>query len=93
MTENQLEQETLGWLSEVGYSHLYAPDIAPDSDNAERDNYQQVILLARLRDAIYRLNPNVPNTAKEDALKQVVDPTFRTRFMNKSAGIEGRERR
>ncbi len=73
MTENQLEQETLGWLSEVGYSHLYAPDIAPDSDNAERDNYQQVILLARLRDAIYRLNPNVPNTAKEDALKQVVD--------------------
>ena len=25
MTEDQLEQETLGWLAEVGYTHLYGP--------------------------------------------------------------------
>ncbi len=73
MTEDQLEQETLGWLQEVGYQHLYGPDIAPGCDDAERDNYQQVILQARLRDAIYRLNPSIPSVAKDDALKQVVD--------------------
>ena len=32
MTEDQLEQETLGWLTEVGYDTLYGPDIAPDGE-------------------------------------------------------------
>lgn len=30
MTEDQLEQETLGWLQDVGYTHRYGPDIAHD---------------------------------------------------------------
>ena len=30
MTEDQLEQETLGWLAEAGYSHCYGLEIAPD---------------------------------------------------------------
>jgi type I restriction enzyme, R subunit len=30
MTEDQLEQEALGWLQDVGYSHRYGPDIAHD---------------------------------------------------------------
>ena len=44
MTEDQLEQETLVWLGEVGYSHCYGPDIAPDGNRPERANYQQVLL-------------------------------------------------
>jgi len=73
MTEDQLEQETLGWLAEVGYSHLYGSDIAHDGDSPERENYRQVLLVERLRHAIARLNPSVPLAAREDALKQVVD--------------------
>ncbi|MBX9764568.1 MAG: type I restriction endonuclease subunit R [Pseudomonadaceae bacterium] len=73
MTEDQLEQETLGWLAEVGYTHLYGPDIAHDGDSPERENYRQVQLVERLRGAIARLNPSVPMAAREDALKQVVD--------------------
>ena len=30
MTEDQLEQEALGWLADVGYTVVYGPDIAPD---------------------------------------------------------------
>ncbi len=30
MTEDQLEREALGWLKDVGYAHLYGPDIAHD---------------------------------------------------------------
>ncbi|WP_018151175.1 type I restriction endonuclease subunit R [Leeia oryzae] len=71
MTEDQLEQETLGWLTEVGYTHLYGPDLAPDGDTPERVNYQQVLLLERLRGAIARLNPAIPLVAREDALAQV----------------------
>ena len=30
MTEDQLEQEALGWLADVGYQHRYGPELAPD---------------------------------------------------------------
>ena len=73
MTEDQLEQEALGWLADVGYTVLYGPDMAPDGPAPERDNYRQVILTGRLREAIDRLNPGVPAQARDDALKQVVD--------------------
>lgn len=73
MTEDQLEQETLGWLAEVGYTHLYGPDIAYDGESPERDNYRQVVFVERLRSAITKLNPKVPLVAREDALKQVLE--------------------
>ena len=73
MTEDQLEKETLNWLADVGYSVLYGIDISPDGDNSERTNYQEVVLLERLRAAVNKLNPNIPVAAREDAIKQVVD--------------------
>jgi type I restriction enzyme R subunit len=73
MTEDQLEQETLGWLIEAGYSTLYGPDIAPDGDRPERGDYRQVLLVERLRSAVERLNPAIPAAAREDAIQQVVD--------------------
>jgi type I restriction enzyme R subunit len=38
MTEDQLEQETLAWLQDVGYTHLYGPNIAFDGPQPERAN-------------------------------------------------------
>jgi type I restriction enzyme R subunit len=73
MTEDQLEQEALGWLRDVGYTHLYGPDIAHDGPHPERTGYQQVQLAFRLREAIQKLNPKIPAIAREDALKQVLD--------------------
>src|SRR5690606_36098352 len=71
MTEDQLEQETLGWLAEVGYTVHNGPDIAHDGPDPQRNGYTQVLLLQRLRAAIERLNPCIPAAAREDALKQV----------------------
>jgi type I restriction enzyme R subunit len=73
MTEDQLEQEALGWLADVGYSRQYGPDIAPDGTAPERHSYRQVVLLQRLSRAIRNLNPQVPQAARDDALKQVQD--------------------
>ncbi len=73
MTEDQLEQECLGWLGELGYTPLYGPDIAHDGSDPERESYRDVVLAMRLRAAIARLNPKVPLAAREDALKQVLD--------------------
>lgn len=73
MTEDQLEQETLAWLQDVGYTHAYGPDMAPDGRTPERGNFRQVLLTGRLRAAIERLNPGVPPAARDDALKQVLE--------------------
>ena len=73
MTEDQLEQETLSWLVDVGYTSVYGPDIAFDGNAPERSNYTQVVLVERLRNAINRLNPLVPLAAREDALQQVLN--------------------
>lgn len=73
MTEDQLEQEALGWLGDVGYTCLFGPDLAPDGANAERADYREVLLVGRLRAAIARLNPQLPLAAREDALQRVRD--------------------
>ena len=73
MTEDQLEQETLSWLADVGYTVLHGSDIAPDGDNPERTDSRQVVLLERLRKAVNKLNPSIPAAARDDAIKQVMD--------------------
>jgi type I restriction enzyme, R subunit len=73
MTEDQLEQEALDWLTATGYTHLYGPDIAPDGSAPERSTFQQVLLTERLRSAITRLNPAVPASARDDALRQILN--------------------
>ena len=73
MTEDQLEQETLGWLQEVGYQPLCVYDIAPEGPIQERADYLQPVLIERLRGALARLNPQAPLVAREDALRQVLD--------------------
>ena len=45
MTEDQLEQETLSWLQDVGYVVRRGPDIAHDGAQPERANYREVLLL------------------------------------------------
>jgi type I restriction enzyme, R subunit len=73
MTEDQLEQEALGWLADVGWQHRHGPELAPDGSTPERSDYRQVLLLNRLREAVATLNPNVPQAVREDAIQQVVD--------------------
>ena len=73
MTEDQLEQEVMGWLAEVGYRTVCGYDVAPDSDNPWRSDFRQVVLEDALREAIQRLNPKVPAGAREDAVRQVLN--------------------
>lgn len=73
MTEDQLEQETLAWLAELGYAVHSGYDIAHDGHDPQRASYRQVVLPFRLREAIQRLNPSVPTAAREDALQRVLD--------------------
>ncbi|EQD47997.1 type i restriction enzyme hindviip r protein, partial [mine drainage metagenome] len=50
----------------------FGPDIAPDGKTPERKNWNDVILVGRLADAIDRLNPHFSSDAREDALRKVL---------------------
>lgn len=70
-TESVVEQATLAWFETLTYGVVGGPEIAPGESAAERDSYEQVILLSRLRDAVARLNPTVPPQAHDDAIRKV----------------------
>ncbi|MBS0325334.1 MAG: type I restriction endonuclease subunit R [Proteobacteria bacterium] len=73
-TESVVEQAALDWLAGIGWSVKSGPDIAPDMPGAERREYGEVVLAARLRDALARLNPMLPADALEDAFRKLTRP-------------------
>jgi type I restriction enzyme R subunit len=73
MTEDQLEQEALGWLASEGYTPLNARDFDNLDPRLVRASTREVVLSVSLRAAIDRLNPSVPAAAREDAFRQVLD--------------------
>ena len=72
--ESDIEEASLNWLAELGYTVLPGPDIAPDTPDAERASYKEVILTNRLQDAVARLNPNISTDAQEEAIRKVLNP-------------------
>ncbi|RBP89591.1 type I restriction enzyme R subunit [Cytobacillus firmus] len=59
------------WLAEMDYSILAGPDIAHEGEYPERDSYQDVVLDERLKDALKRINPNMPMNAIELAIQKI----------------------
>ncbi|MDZ4170987.1 MAG: type I restriction endonuclease subunit R [Methanobacteriaceae archaeon] len=72
LNEDQVEQATLSLLKELNYSYIPGPDLAPDGPTPERELYSDVVLTNRLRTAINKLNPNIPPSAREEAVKKVL---------------------
>ena len=62
------------WLSALGWRVAHGRDIAPDTPNAERDDYGQVVLERRMRDALDRLNLSLPTSALDDAYRKLIRP-------------------
>ena len=71
VTESVVEEAALDWLMSLGYVIASGPDIAPGEPIAERRDYSQVVLEDRLRQAIARLNPNLPPDALEEAFRKL----------------------
>lgn len=70
LDERQLEIVTVDYLRALSYECIHGPVIAPKRA-PERQDYGQVVLTRRLRDALVRINPDVPDDAIEDSLRQV----------------------
>ena len=70
-TESVVEQAALAWLESLNYTVVAGPQIAPGEPQSERDDYRQVVLLRRFRQALQRLNPQVPSDALEEAFRKL----------------------
>jgi type I restriction enzyme R subunit len=70
-TESVVEEAALAWLESAGWTVRKGAEIAPGEPAAERDDYGQVVLAQRLRDALVRLNPSLPSEALDDAFRKL----------------------
>ncbi len=72
-SESVVEEAALAWLASLGYAVLHGPEIAVGMPSAERadPSYRDVILEARVRQAIRRFNPGLPTEAIEDAFRKL----------------------
>ena len=73
MTEDQLEQNIIEILKEQGYKYIYGPNIEPEKPNSERNTFEDVVLVKRLKENIDRLNPALSESVKTEALKRILD--------------------
>ena len=62
--ESLVEDAALTWFGELGYAVGHGPQLAPGEPAAERDSFGEVVLVGRLREAIWRLNPAIPEEAR-----------------------------
>ena len=72
LSENDIENVTLGWLSELGWNIGHGPDLAPEGKAPERASYGDVLLLGRFKQALSRINPQLPADCIDDIVRKVV---------------------
>ena len=65
LKEEQLEQAFIEELQELNWEYI-------NGYQMERSDFREVILEETLREAVYRLNPNMPNNSKEEAIRKVL---------------------
>ena len=71
LNESAIETLAIDLFQRQGYSYIYGPDIAPDGPTPERSRYEDVILTARLEQALHRINPTVGPDQLQAALKDL----------------------
>ncbi len=69
LDEAQVEIVTVDYFRELGYEYVHGPSIAPDGEGPERADYGQVVLVERLRAALGRINPGMPDEIIEDVIR------------------------
>jgi len=85
ISESDIEESALEILEELGYTVLYGPDISEGGDYAER-KYDEVVLMARLTQALTRINKHIPQNVIKDvineAVKRIISPESQNLIAN-----------
>ncbi|MDB3932947.1 type I restriction endonuclease subunit R [Luminiphilus sp.] len=76
VTEDQVELQSIEWFKDLGYQYVCGYDIAVDGEAPERTDYRSVVLKDRLLSALTRINPEIPKSAIDTALSQLMNPNI-----------------
>ncbi len=72
ITENKIETFAIETLREMGWEYVHGLAMAPGAEKAERESFEQIILIERLRKSVAILNPDIPKDAQEQAVQKVL---------------------
>lgn len=82
ITEEQLEYAMIDHLKELGFDYVNGLEIAPDGEAPERESYSDVVLNQRLKEALCRINPTMPDEAIEEAFRKITIPQSPNMLIN-----------
>ncbi|MCB2291016.1 type I restriction endonuclease subunit R [Clostridium sp. CS001] len=71
-TEDLLEEAAIEIIQELGYEYAFGPDISHGGDNQQRKDYREVILENSVKDALFKINRDLPAEALEEAYRQII---------------------
>ncbi len=72
LQESSIEEISIRLLNSLGWEYIHGSVISPDGEKPERESYEQIILIERLRKAISVINPHIPQEAQEQAIQKVL---------------------
>ena len=73
INENTIEQSLIEKLVQQGYTYYYGADIAPYSDNPQRESFSSVVLENHFKESLKKLNPTIPESARAEAFQKIIN--------------------
>lgn len=70
--EDELEQASLEILQSLGYEYIHGKELSPSAEFPQRESYREVILSEKVKEALFRINKDLPNEALENAYRQII---------------------
>lgn len=72
ITENIIEESAIEILQTQGWEYANGKEISPEGLFCERENFSQVVLNNRLREAVAKINSHIPADAQAAAIQKVL---------------------
>lgn len=82
MNERDLETIAIRWFQDTGWTHSSGSNLAPDGDTPEREDYRSVILCRRLLAALRIINPDLPDSTLDEAVRWAAHPDQPSLLLN-----------
>lgn len=81
LNESIVQDAALKWFGELGHAVGHGTPLAPGEPAAERDGLGEVVLAGRLRAALRRLTPAIPEEAEAVGRRFRITPLSTRRTM------------
>lgn len=71
-SEDIVEHAGIEILKELGWNYFHGTSVAPDGPAPQRQAFSETVLLRRLETALAKLNPGVPEPARNEAIRRLL---------------------